>query len=64
MSDTRKNAPPKGGDTAQTTPTRAAQPAAEADAPAMPGPPAWAKASVAWPFKAAPSLAQRTRRKP
>lgn len=61
MSDTRKNAPPKGSGSTQTPPARAAQPLPGSDAPATP---AWAKASVAWPFKAAPSLAQRTRRKP
>jgi hypothetical protein len=64
MSDTRKNPPPKGVATAQTPPARAAQPSADADAQATQATPAWAKASVAWPFKAAPSLAQRTRRKP
>ncbi|WP_027477389.1 hypothetical protein [Curvibacter gracilis] len=64
MSDTRKNAPPKGGANPQTPPARAAQPSADADAQTSQGTPAWAKASVAWPFKAAPSLAQRTRRKP
>lgn len=58
MSDTRKNAPPKGS---SIPPGRAAQPAPGSEAPP---PPAWAQASVAWPFKAAPSLAQRTRRKP
>ena len=64
MSDTRKNAPPKGGGTPQTASDRAVPPATGAEAHGAQGTPAWAKASVAWPFKAAPSLAQRTRRKP
>lgn len=61
MSDTRKNAPPKGSPATQTPPGRAAQAVPGSE---VPPPPAWAKASVAWPFKAAPSLAQCPRRKP
>ena len=40
MSDTRKNAPPKGSGSTQTPPARAAQPLPGSEAPATPD---WAK---------------------
>lgn len=64
MSDARKNPPPKGAGAKPSTPAPTSDPATDADAPPTSVPPAWAKASVAWPFKAAPSLTQRSRRKP
>lgn len=53
----------------QPHPPAAANPSANAPSPQRPAPssvaaPAWAQAAVAWPFKAAPSLAKRPPRKP